>query len=340
MKKIVCLLISFFIVFSASAITVKIENTSLDLKAKNYAGDPSISASCKLNVDGIKGEKFDLVAIVKDDKGEWHKDENGNVVKKHIECNALYDRNLWNSISVNITHSKLAPKPGKHNYQVYLYVYYKGKWYGGTKVGSYDQTGSSASNGKTYASSGRSSSQKTTSTASSSSEYVTVTCTTCDGTGKIMCLGGCSGLGVIKVLKNTGYPLYNNYYVDRRCDKCNGTGKQNCIVCHGKGTLSYKKNANVNSGGYAGGGYPAGTYNSGGGYSSGSGSRSSSSGRSSAYTTCRICGGSGVCTSCGGTGGSWKETGYYTGTDTRTWINCGSCRGNKRCFNCHGTGRQ
>ena len=65
-----------------------------------------------------------------------------------------------------------------------------------------------------------------------------------------------------------------------------------------------------------------------------------SSGSNSVYTTCRICGGSGVCKSCGGRGGEWRDTGYYTGSNVQSWIACPSCRGNKQCFNCHGTGRQ
>lgn len=70
-------------------------------------------------------------------------------------------------------------------------------------------------------------------------------------------------------------------------------------------------------------------------------SPSTSSGNSqSTYSTCRICGGSGVCTSCHGTGGEWRDTGYYTGSGNKSWINCPSCNGNKRCFNCHGTGKQ
>lgn len=87
----------------------------------------------------------------------------------------------------------------------------------------------------------------------------------------------------------------------------------------------------------------AATYGGSGGYATpgGSGSYGGSSGSGlSTYTTCRICGGSGVCTSCGGKGGSWRDTGYYTGSGSKTWINCPSCNGNKRCFNYHGIGRQ
>ena len=81
-------------------------------------------------------------------------------------------------------------------------------------------------------------------------------------------------------------------------------------------------------------------FSSGGNSGSGSYGGSSGSSSSSVYSTCRICGGSGVCTGCGGKGGEWRDTGYYTGSNTQSWIACGSCRGSKRCFNCHGTGRQ
>ncbi|MBR0275465.1 MAG: hypothetical protein IJQ76_04585 [Prevotella sp.] len=72
----------------------------------------------------------------------------------------------------------------------------------------------------------------------------------------------------------------------------------------------------------------------------GYGGSDNSSGSGSAYTTCRICGGSGTCTSCGGRGGEYRDTGYYTGSSIQSWIPCPSCRGSKKCFNCHGTGRQ
>lgn len=75
-------------------------------------------------------------------------------------------------------------------------------------------------------------------------------------------------------------------------------------------------------------------------YNGGYSSSSSTNNGSSTYSKCRICGGSGICTSCNGSGGEWRDTGYYTGSGNKSWINCPSCNGNKRCFNCHGTGRQ
>lgn len=87
-----------------------------------------------------------------------------------------------------------------------------------------------------------------------------------------------------------------------------------------------------NSGGNVSSGYVGGTY-------VGTSSTSSTSSGSTS-STCRICGGSGTCTSCHGSGGEWRETGYYTGSNSKSWFNCPSCNGNKRCFNCHGTGKQ
>ena len=77
-----------------------------------------------------------------------------------------------------------------------------------------------------------------------------------------------------------------------------------------------------------------------GNYNSYNSNSSSSSSSSSTRSTCRICGGSGVCTSCNGSGGHWEDTGYYTGSGSKSWINCPSCNGSKKCFNCYGTGHQ
>lgn len=71
----------------------------------------------------------------------------------------------------------------------------------------------------------------------------------------------------------------------------------------------------------------------------GSGYEGAGGSSGSAHSTCRTCGGSGVCTSCHGKGGEWRDTGYYTGSGAKSWIECPSCRGNKRCYMCHGTGR-
>lgn len=81
--------------------------------------------------------------------------------------------------------------------------------------------------------------------------------------------------------------------------------------------------------------YGSGNYGNGGSASSNGGSSiNNSSSGNSLYTTCRICNGSGRCTSCRGTG-----TGMYTYGGT-SHSSCSSCNGSGRCFNCHGTGRQ
>ncbi len=112
----------------------------------------------------------------------------------------------------------------------------------------------------------------------------------------------------------------------------NGTVYDKPITVDQANAISAKQQQ-IMSGTYSGG------YYSGGGYTGGGGTTSGSSG-GSAYTTCRICSGSGVCTSCHGSKGSWHDTGYYTGSGSKSWIDCPSCHGTGRCFNCHGSGRQ
>ncbi len=321
-------LITLLFPFYAMGITVKVENPWLDLDAKNSAGNSVISAHCKLTVSGIKGEDFDLVAIVKDDEGKWHTDANGNTVKTHYKCNATYDPCYWEDIEVFLRHSKLSPKVGKHSYKVYIYVYYNGEWYDGTYAGSYVLTGTNNSS----------------SSSNSSNNYAhnhtskRVTCSACNGTGNVMCLS-CIGLGGNNVLRFLPYPPYTSYYEWVTCNGCGGSGRVCCKWCDGTGKItvtqnndnnSYNNNYNNNSSNYYYNNNSSNYYNN----------NSNSNNSSSTYTTCRICGGTGVCTSCHGTGGEWRDTGYYTGSGSKSWIECPSCRGNKKCFNCHGTGRQ
>lgn len=330
MKRI-SFLLSIFLPMLVFAIDVKIENPHLDLDAKNNLGNAVISAHCKLTVSGIKGKDFDLVAIVKDDKGEWHKNSSGNTVKTYYKCNATYQSTEWKDIQVYLKHSVLAPKPGKHTYEVFLYVYYNDNWYGGVRAGSYNLTGSSNANSNN---SSKSSSRSNTTRSNSNSSTTTVTCAVCKGSGLTNCLM-CAGLGGRSQFRCLPYPPYTSYTEWVTCTGCRGNKKVTCIGCKGAGVITYNKHQHNNQGNY--------NYNNNSNYNSNyynSNSSSSSRGASSAYTTCRICGGSGVCTSCHGSGGEWRDTGYYTGENVKSWIDCPSCHGNKRCFNCHGTGRQ
>ena len=68
-------------------------------------------------------------------------------------------------------------------------------------------------------------------------------------------------------------------------------------------------------------------------------SSSNNSANHSVYTTCTSCGGSGVCQRCHGECGSWSDTGYYTGSNVKSWINCTSCRGSGKCTICYGRGK-
>ncbi|MGN0231132.1 MAG: hypothetical protein ACI4A8_02845, partial [Muribaculaceae bacterium] len=312
--------------FVSNAINVNIENPWLDIHAKNDDGKNIISAHCQLHVSGIKGESFDLVAIVQNENGEWHTDKDGNTVKTHYNVKATYDDSYWNDIQVWLRYSKLAPLNGKHTYTVYLYVYYDGEWYGGVKAGIYTRTG-----GKKTTSSSSKSSSKTANSKSSSDSSDYMGCLNCYGTGKMTC-SICSGEG--------GHLILDRYFL---CSNCGGKGITKCFFCGGKGKVRKPKtgidiaieatrNSVNNSNNYN-------NYNSYNSYNSNSSSSSSSS-SSSTRSTCRICGGSGVCTSCHGSGGHWEDTGYYTGSGSKSWINCPSCNGSKRCFNCYGTGHQ
>ena len=141
LTKILFYILFLFIPVSLFGIDVKIENPRLDLDTGDGYGNNVIAVHSKLTVSGIKGENFDLVAIVQDDLGNWHVDSYGNTVKTHYTVNAPYEVTEWNDISVFLKHSNLSPKPGRHTYKIFLYVYYKNEWYGGVYAGAYDLTG-------------------------------------------------------------------------------------------------------------------------------------------------------------------------------------------------------
>lgn len=71
-----------------------------------------------------------------------------------------------------------------------------------------------------------------------------------------------------------------------------------------------------------------------------SGSQYQNTNNSSKRKRCSECGGSTICSRCHGEGGSWENTGYYTGSGTKSWINCPRCGGSTKCFLCRGTGFQ
>lgn len=329
MNRIIAFTLSVLMSLTALAITVKVENVSLDVDVKDHYGNSAIGVNSKLTVSGIKGKDFDLVAIVEDDNGKWHKDSDGNTVKTHYTLNATYESSLWSDITVYIPHNKLAPKKGKHSYKVYLYVYYNGEYYNGTYVGSYTQTGSENSNSHSHNHSHSSNQSSTT----------TKTCTNCNGRGVTTCMS-CLGKGGQQWPQYSYYPFYSVNYVWVGCTICAGQGQIKCLACNGSGSIIVYNNNNRNSNNSYNNYNNYNNYDNYNNYNNyNNNSSNSSSSSSSTYTTCSTCGGSGVCTSCHGTGGSWKDTGYYIGEDIKSWINCPSCNGNKRCFMCHGRGR-
>lgn len=130
--------------------------------------------------------------------------------------------------------------------------------------------------------------------------------------------------------KYSSAPFFFVHYEEIICPTCKGEGHYKCGMCGGTGR---RKVSNSSSSGSS-------TYQSLPNVSSYPSRSSTDNTSRPTYTQCPICGGSGVCTSCGGTGGKWEDVGYYVGSDTKSWIKCPSCNGNKRCYNCHGSGRQ
>lgn len=329
--------ICLFTAIMASAISINFEKTWLDLDTKTKKGVPAIAAHAKLHISGIKGQDFDLVAIVQDDNGEWHKNRQGDIVKTHYKVNATYDDSTWENIMVYIRHNRLAPKPGKHEYKVYLYIYYDGKWLDGKLAGTYSLTGSSSSSKRSSSSTSSSSTRRSSSSTQRHSSThrhsstQTGTCGVCQGSG-IMTGLLCNGAGGSQQWRCLTYPPYSQYYEWVTCMACGGNGHVACTWCKGTGEVQIAQPSTN---------YNTGTYNNSNNYYNNYGSSvgSSSSSSSSTYSTCPICHGSGVCTSCGGRGGEWRDTGYYTGSGSKSWIDCPSCNGKKTCFNCFGTGR-
>lgn len=141
LKKTFFLLFFCVVCLNAYPVKVKFENASLKLDAVNSEGQGVISATSDLSVKGIRGEEFDLVILVKDGLGKWHTDDKGRPVKLHRKMKADTDRYELSRVEISIPYDKLYPKPGTENYDICLYVYYGGEYYGGTKAGSYSLIG-------------------------------------------------------------------------------------------------------------------------------------------------------------------------------------------------------
>lgn len=87
-------------------------------------------------------------------------------------------------------------------------------------------------------------------------------------------------------------------------------------------------------------GNSGGTSGNNNGYVGGSSdSNSSGSTNKSLYTKCNSCNGTGICSGCRGERGEFKDTGYYAGNGSKTWVNCGSCKGSGKCPICYGRGK-
>lgn len=103
MKKYLYIFLFLLIPFVSNAINVKIENPWLDKHAKNDDGKNVLSAHCQLQVSGIKGKSFDLVAIVQNENGEWHTDKDGyNIYRDSTLINRNNDCNMKGPTAMDI----------------------------------------------------------------------------------------------------------------------------------------------------------------------------------------------------------------------------------------------
>lgn len=147
-----------------------------------------------------------------------------------------------------------------------------------------------------------------------------VSCGSCYGTARCSI---CQGRGGIVTAGYGRYIPCVACYQSGRCRICKGSGKCECAnkdfpgYMPGMCTLYGSDGRIISSTNYSGGG-----------------SSSSTSSRS-----CSSCGGTGVCKRCHGKCGDYKDTGYYTGSPSKSWINCGGCNGNGKCSICRGMGR-
>lgn len=97
--------------------------------------------------------------------------------------------------------------------------------------------------------------------------------------------------------------------------------------------VSYTMTGAAPSNNNSGGGY-APIYNNSNNYNNNSGGSASNYNNPATKRTCPICGGSGSCRQCGGTGNRVVNT--YRQTHINT---CGVCHGTGKCTQCHGSGK-
>lgn len=238
MRKLLFLL-TLFITFQAFAIDVTIGRTRIEQNVVSSQGNKCLVAHCNLKIQGLRGKECDLLLMIEDDQGNWHKNANGNYVSefKRIKCN--YEPSTWTDIKVYIRNDKLAPKNGNHTYKVYLMVRYNGNKYGSTFAGSYTMQGSNKVVCNWCKGEGR------------------VTCTSCGGTHRGVVPGQtcfwCSNDGTIQciICKGTGYkeaansgnyagnggsnytPIYNGN--SGNSSSSSGSQQRQCPACHGTG---------------------------------------------------------------------------------------------------------
>ncbi len=370
MKRLRFILCSLILGLLASSAALSAQNftagiTNLEiLHNQEVNGKPAIKVRSRITVDGMKGKECCYYIWLESPKGTAHIVDDTSQKRYDTKnfrsvLTPSYDSSVWETYTYTIYLSELQLKPGKHTYYLFATVNtMSGECVARSEYVSFTGTGSSDNNGNhNHQNHSHNSGEITCPGCNGSGQetcimcggsgqqfmgFKRVNCGTCNCTGKLRCrvCGGdgkarqsdidawyvhcmtCNGSGIATCLVCRG----NGYTSSGWCSNCNGNGRKSCYSCKGYGKVQKSWNS------FSGGGNSSGSGSSG---SSGSGSYNSGSSSS----RCSFCGGTGVCSSCNGRGGSWQDTGYYVGDNSQSWINCPSCRGSKQCFNCHGTGR-
>lgn len=289
-------------------------------------GDKGMTIHANIDVQGMKGKKIEGIAYFYNSEKQklmgglsGYRTRHGQVCASDFGTPS-YDNSHFEDFDIFIPYESLPLLSGKHTYYILIdildadsqdfltdnrdYVSFTGT--GGVQVRR--QQGYNAYNDD-----------------DEDDDEGTIVCVLCKGQGEVKCWACVGGY----VYRTTNFITFA--YSKELCSLCNGAGTIDCPNCKGTGVVKKPTYENSNSGVIMA--VPGGIY---GGAPNNAGSGSSSG---STYRTCPSCGGSGTCSSCHGSGGEWRDTGYYTGSGSKSWISCPSCSGSKRCFNCHGSGR-
>lgn len=315
-------------------------------------GDKGITIHADINVNGMKGKEIKAIAYFYDgDKNKLMGGVSGYKTKNGQVCAAdygtpSYDKSHYKDFNIFIPYESLPLLSGKRTYYISLRIQDNNSHNFISEKSNYVSfigTGKNKKSNRNDGSNRNDNSNIRTKRVEKQNGYEEWTYYD-NGTSKCVTVEICficHGSGICTICNGTG-GTYNSYthlyypckgcFQTLRCKHCDGKGKSTLVTQINSDGSTFS----VGSGGYVGTTNGSGTLG-GSRYSSGS-SHGESSGSSSS-SNCSYCSGSGVCSRCHGKGGEYKDTGYYIGERSLSWISCSSCNGNGRCSICRGKGK-